>query len=147
MVLVKVAIVFSLLFQPVSICAVETDILTLGFLSPWEKGHLLAQTAGSGIVVGIQEVGQRQILPGYTIEWVFRDDYCEPRWGMKMAVELWASVQQLDGIIGSVCSVVCQPVSLLAASLNIPVVSWGAQVLNYPTNACILPLVESKDHG
>ena len=42
-----------------------------------------------------------------------------------MAVDLWYSMEDLDAIVGDGCSVVCQPVSLLAASWGIPFVSWG----------------------
>ena len=45
---------------------------------------------------------------------------------MKMAVEMmWSEVPDLDAFIGSGCSVVCQPVALLAAIWGIPVVAWA----------------------
>ncbi len=56
-----------------------------------------------------------------------------------MAVELWSSFTDIDVILGDGCSVVCQPVGLLAAAWNIPVVSFGCtsdQLSNkevYPT--------------
>ena len=43
--------------------------------------------------------------------------------GVKMAVEAWMTSHDLDGIIGATCSVVCQPVALIAAAWNIPMVS------------------------
>ena len=43
--------------------------------------------------------------------------------GFRELVEIWKDVEDLDGIIGAFCSVVCQPVSLAAAALNIPAVS------------------------
>ena len=43
--------------------------------------------------------------------------------GVKMAVDAWVTSPDLDGIIGATCSVVCQPVALLAAAWNIPMVS------------------------
>ena len=48
---------------------------------------------------------------------------CFPSLGVKMAVEAWMTSPDLDGIIGDTCSVVCQPVALLAAAWNIPMVS------------------------
>ncbi len=42
-----------------------------------------------------------------------------------MAVELRASVDHLDGFIGPGCSIVCQPVGLLAAAWGIPLLSFG----------------------
>ena len=44
--------------------------------------------------------------------------------GFRAAVDMWQNVDDLDGIIGAACSVVCQPVSLLTAALNIPTVSY-----------------------
>ena len=44
---------------------------------------------------------------------------------MRGTVDMWMSSGGLDVIIGDGCSVVCQPVSLLAAAWGIPVVSWG----------------------
>ncbi len=99
--------------------------LTLGFSIPWERGWTVGGTIGSAIVLGIKEVEKRQLLPGYDVEWVWGDTYCEPRQGMQVAVNMWNSVQDLDALIGPVCSIVCLPVSLLATAWNIPLVSWG----------------------
>ena len=40
-------------------------------------------------------------------------------------MEVWLKATDLDAIIGGGCSVVCLPVSLLAAAWNIPAVSYG----------------------
>ena len=42
----------------------------------------------------------------YDINFVWRDSYCKPKQGIKMAVDIWESVGHLDGIIGAACSVV-----------------------------------------
>ncbi len=113
--------------------------LTLAYTLSWNQEWLVGQSIGSAIIIGIEEVYRRQILPGYDIDWVWRDSYCQPRQGMKMAVEMWNAVDDLDAIIGDGCSVVCQPVALLAAAWRIPVVSWGCTSLSlsdkvaYPT--------------
>ena len=99
--------------------------LTLGYILPWTQGWPLGPSIGSAIILGMEEVRNREILPGYDIEWELRDDFCEPRRGMQVIVDLWDSVEDLDGLIGSGCSTVCQPESLLAASWGIPVVSWA----------------------
>ena len=101
----------------------DNNTLTLGCSIPWIRGWLIGGQIGSAVSIAIEEVHRRQLLPGYEIEWIWRDSYCEPRRGMAMAIDMWASVDHLDGIIGDMCSVVCQPVSLLAAAWNIPVVS------------------------
>ena len=80
---------------------------------------------GSAIILGIEEVQRRNILPGYSIEWVWRDSWCNSLRGMRMAVDMWKNAEDLDGIIGDGCSVVCQPLALLAASWGFPVISWG----------------------
>ena len=50
---------------------------------------------------------------------------CLCRIGFKSAVEAWSASSDLDGIIGATCSVVCQPVGLLAAEWNLPMVSYS----------------------
>ena len=112
--------------------------LTLGYFVPWEQGYIAGPTLGCAIVVAIDHIKQQQILPEYDVEWIFGDDYCEPRRGMQVAVGMWTTVR-LHGIIGSGCSVVCQPVSLLAASWSVPVISWQcasmllSDKVTYPT--------------
>ena len=59
--------------------------------------------------------------------------------GIKVTVDIWDSVDRLDGLIGGGCSVVCQPVALLAAAWNVPVVAWAcaspplSDKVTYPT--------------
>ncbi len=99
------------------------NTLTLGYSLPWERGWHGGGIIGSAIELGIKEVHRRQLLPGYQVKWIWRDSYCEPRRGLQMLIDMWASVDDLDGIIGDVCSSVCQPQALLAAAWGIPVVS------------------------
>ncbi len=99
--------------------------LTLGYAMPWQAGWQFGVGVGSAIVLGIREVEKRQLLPGYKIEWVLMDDWCWSLHGMQVAVDVWSSVEDLDGIIGAACSAVCQPVSLLAAAWGIPMVSYS----------------------
>ncbi len=101
-----------------------TKTLTLGYSVTWSHGWNIGTMFASAIVLGIREVHKRQLLPGYEIEWIKRNSYCEPQRGMAMLVDMWASVEDLDGIIGDGCSVVCQAQGLLAAAWNIPVVAW-----------------------
>ena len=103
----------------------QNNTFTLGLTLSWISGWEIGYSIGPGIILGIEEVHRRQILPGYDIEWIWRDSQCEPNRGMQMAVDMWASVQDLDAIIGDGCSNVCQPVSLLAAAWGIPMISWG----------------------
>ena len=65
-----------------------------------------------------------QLLPEYKIYYTVVDPDCIPKLGMKLAVELRQKPSRVDAIIGSICSVVCEPVALLAAAWNIPQVSF-----------------------
>ncbi len=118
---------------------VLNNTFTLGYSIPWERGWHIGGIIGSAIVLGIREVHRRQLLPGYEIEWIWRDSHCEPGRGLAIAVDMWASVEDLDGIIGDGCSVVCKQQGLLAAAWGIPVVSWAchsdelSDKSNYPT--------------
>ena len=44
--------------------------------------------------------------------------------GFKAAVDAWSEIADLDGLVVFTCSIVCQPVALLAAAWNIPIVSY-----------------------
>ncbi len=118
------------------------NTLTLGYFVTWEIGAIIGPYVGSAIILGIQEVYDRDILPGYKIQWLLRDDYGEPRRGMQVAVDIWDSVEDLDGFIGPLCGAVVKPVSLLATAWGIPVISWGStsQAL---TNKDIYPMYTS----
>ncbi len=99
--------------------------LTVAYSIPWVQGWPVGIRAGSAIIVGIEEVERRQLLPGYHIDWIWRDSQCNSAIGIQMIVDMWTSVKDLDVIIGDGCSVVCQPASLLAAAWGIPIISWG----------------------
>lgn len=101
------------------------NTLTLGYSLSWTRGWIVGSRGGSAIILALEEIKKRQLLPGYHIEWLFRDDWCEPGQGVQMAVEMWAQSDDLDAIIGPGCSSVCQPMSLLAAAWGIPIISWG----------------------
>ena len=57
---------------------------------------------------------------------------------MQVTVDMWSSVKDLDALLAA-CSVVCEPMSLLAAAWGIPVVSYTctspalSNKLTYPT--------------
>ena len=55
---------------------------------------------------------------------LFSNAFFYSKLGFKAAVEAWSESADLDGLVGPSCSVVCQPVGLLAASWNIPMVSF-----------------------
>ncbi len=102
--------------------------LTMALSIPWIQGWPVGIRSGSAIIVDIEEVERRQLLPGYHIDWIWRDSQCDPTIGIPMIVDMWMSVKDLDVIIGDGCSVVCQPASLLAAAWGIPIISWGCLI-------------------
>ena len=61
--------------------------------------------------------------------------------GLSAAVRAWQEVPDVDGFIGPVCSVGCEPVALLAAAWNVPVISFScsssslSDMDQYPTFA------------
>ncbi len=100
--------------------------LRLGFTAPWSHGWPIGYAIAAGLIVGLDEIDRRQLLPGHDIQWIWRDSYCQPKRGMQVAVDMWHHfLGGLDAIIGDGCSSVCQPQSLLAAAWRIPVISWG----------------------
>ena len=96
-------------------CAVvsqNNDTLMIGYVLP-SIGWPVGPTIGSAIILAIEELDRRQILPGYKVDWIMRDDHCEQLRGMQMLVEMWGeSDKSLDVIVGPGCSVVCQPLAL-----------------------------------
>ena len=66
--------------------------LNVAFSIPWTQGWTVGSRAGAAIIVGIEEIKRRQILPGYEIEWVWRDSLCNPMQGIQMIVDMWSSV-------------------------------------------------------
>ena len=118
----------------------DNKTLNLGVLIPWTQEWDLGQAMGSGVIVGLEEVEKRDLLPGYDIKWRWNDTYCKPRQGLSAAVYQWRMYDgHVGAFIGGGCSVVCEPVALLSAAWNTPFVSFGctsdtlSNKYNYPT--------------
>ena len=101
------------------------NTLWLGYSIPWISQWPIGVQVGSAIILGIEEVYRRQILPGYRIDFVWRDSGCIVYHGIRNVIDMWSSVDDIDAIIGDGCSVVCQPLSFLAEAWGIPVISFG----------------------
>ena len=73
------------------------NTLTLGYLVPWAEDHEweIGPYVGSAIILGIEEVHRRQLLPGYDIEWILRDDYCEKQRGMQVGAVFYITGQKV----------------------------------------------------
>ena len=65
----------------------------------------------------------KQNLPGYKIDYTMKNSMCNPKVGIKAVIKLRKKYKRLDAVIGSQCSIVCEPVGLLTAVWNIPQVS------------------------
>ena len=90
------------------------DTLNLAFLAPWSHDWVLAPGAASGFSLALEEVNNRQILPGYTIEWKFRDTYCKPQQGWLHVLSTQIGphrdrIQPIETNINSVLTNACLP--------------------------------------
>ena len=82
---------------------------------------MIGHSVSVALKIGLEKA--KQSLPGYEIDYMMEDSMCNPKVGIKAVVNLQKKYKRLDAIIGSQCSVVCEPVGLLATIWNIPQVS------------------------
>ena len=54
----------------------ENNTLTIAFAFSWTGVWPAGRTIGGAFVVGLDEVHRRNLLPGYALEWKFRDSSC-----------------------------------------------------------------------
>ena len=108
--------------------------LNIGFL--WAESKL-QHSVFSAFEIGVRSIKQK--VHGFDIQYSIEDTSCNSKIGMKAVLKLQKKYKQLDGIVGPRCSVVCEPVGLWAAALNIPLVSARcnsnklSDKKNYPT--------------
>ena len=104
------------------------DKLNIGVLLPYTRGWPVGFKIASGVILGLEELQNRDLLPNVNITWEWRDTHCAAQQGVSAAVDLYQSLQAYGGIdafIGGGCSTVCQPVGLFSGSINIPQISFG----------------------
>ena len=53
------------------------NTLTLGYLLSWSHEWAAGPYIGSSIILAIEEIEKRQLLPGYNIDWILRDTWCQ----------------------------------------------------------------------
>ena len=102
--------------------------LKMAYLIPWTGKFPAGQTMGPVVIKALDNVKNRGLLSNYDIELHWRDTQCDELVGVKMLIDIWRDNQDLDVIIGDVCSTVCYPASLLASAWNIPIISWGCML-------------------
>ena len=126
----------------VSVCGNDTNAtVKLAVVIPWTQEWEIGPYMGAAIVLGVESVENRQLLPAtWRLTWDWRDTYCKPRRGLAMAVDLWTHFDtRPSAFIGGGCSVVCEPLALLTAAWNLPCVSFGctsetlSNKYDYPT--------------
>lgn len=99
--------------------------LTLGVLIPWEQGWLVGPSVGSAFLLGLDEVRRRQLLPGYQINWLLRDDYCAPRRGMQVSsLNLIISNTLFILYLCSTCYSVIHETWMLSVKVNTENKNW-----------------------
>ena len=59
-------------------------VMNLACLIPYTKTWPLGNVVAAGIIVGIKEVYKRNILPGYDVEFIWADSWCQPARSMKV---------------------------------------------------------------
>lgn len=140
---VRLFIIFSLVSHSLSL-NVQGSVdgtpptFDVAVLMPSSGNWTVGQSIGSAPIVALQRITSESVLP-YSVNWEWKDTQCNPRVGTKVLMELWNAASDLDAIIGGGCSIVCKPVALIAASFNIPFVSFGcnddslSDKVTYPT--------------
>ena len=93
----------------------RNQVLKIGFIWPISNTSLSIPAA---FQIGVTK--SKLLLPEYDIQYIIEDTSCNAKIGMKAIIKLKNELHGLDGIIGSQCSVVCEPVALLTAAWNIP---------------------------
>ena len=96
----------------------SNHILKIGFMWPISKAN---PSVPAAYEIGMTKA--KLMLPRYDIQYRIEDTNCNARIGMGAIIKLRKELDGLDGIIGSRCSVVCEPVALLTAAWNIPQVA------------------------
>ena len=101
--------------------------LNLAVLSPWTKsGVSYNLQATAAILVALEDVYTSGLLPNsYKVNWTWRDTACSNPKAIMELEKLFAEYSgKLHGILGDICSSVCQTVGLLGAAWNVPTVSY-----------------------
>ncbi|XP_066267244.1 atrial natriuretic peptide receptor 1-like [Branchiostoma lanceolatum] len=101
--------------------------LTVVVLVPWTGAWPIGKRMAPAAAVAIDDINNNDaLLPAYHLDFVWKDTGCSAREGMDVTMELYEELRtDLRVIIGPGCDAVCGPIGVLAASWNVPVVSWG----------------------
>lgn len=104
---------------------IHSKEIRLGAMIPWTGTWPGGPRMASAIIIAIDEVKKRNILPGYNITYLWRDTKCQAGPTLNAVADFCSSKPRVDAFIGSACSIGCVPSAHLAAHWNIPICSYG----------------------
>lgn len=98
----------------------------IGVLLPMTGYWPIGKTSASAITIAVDKINRDPtLLLGYNMSFVWNDSMCLAAEGLNQAVEF--RISGVDAIIGDGCDIICEPAAILAASWNLPMISWGCE--------------------
>ncbi|XP_006822843.1 resact receptor-like [Saccoglossus kowalevskii] len=105
----------------------------LGVLIPWDGFWAVGPHVAGAVNVALDDILSDPRFAaihngGHNITYAWRNDECTASIGLYETIDLWSGKfdgTPMDAMIGSGCSVVCEPTGLLTAKWEIPQVSWN----------------------
>ena len=98
----------------------------IGVLLPMTGYWPIGKTSASAITIAVDRINEGQTLqPGYNMIFLWNDSMCLAAEGLNQAVKF--RISGVDAIIGDGCDIISEPAAILAASWNLPMVSWGCE--------------------
>ena len=89
----------------------------MGYLVPMSGSWDIGTAMAAAVPVALEDIVQRGLFSGFTIETVWKDSGCSPGTGLAALSDLLN--EGIDFLIGPACSVACQPTQMLAAAKKI----------------------------
>ena len=104
----------------------EDREVKIGVLLPMTGYWPIGRTSASAITIAVERINNDStLLPGYNMTFLWNDSMCLAAEGLNQAVEF--QIAHVDAIIGDGCDIICEPAAILAASWNLPMISWGCE--------------------
>ena len=98
----------------------------IGVLLPMTGYWPIGKTSASAITIAVEKINKDPtLLLGYNMTFMWNDSMCLAAEGLNRAVEF--RISGVDAIIGDGCDIICEPAAILAASWNLPMISWGCE--------------------
>lgn len=98
----------------------------IGVLVPMTGYWPIGKTSASAITIAVDKINRDPtLLLGYNMTFLWNDSMCLAAEGLNQAVEF--RISGVDAIIGDGCDIICEPAAILAASWNLPMISWGCE--------------------